>query len=163
MPGPYLSDAANLSGFRDARHERSRSRGQNPADSRQSLYEDGSDFTSTEVASDQDEHPCLAGPQRGQFERPIPQALIFGQDYPPTGPDVSKPHPVLRIAVKMVVVDLNPETGVNECRSDRLYAQRSIDAVDRSFRRLRSGWLLRLKGLMSMIPATWNRLPHSVA
>jgi hypothetical protein len=43
----------------------------------------------------------------------------------------------------MVVVDLNPETGVDECRSDRLYAQRSIDEVDRSFRRLRSGWLLR--------------------
>jgi hypothetical protein len=63
----------------------------------------------------------------------------------------------------MVIVDLNPETGVHECRSDRLHAQRSVDEEDRSFRRLRSGWLLRLKGLMSMIPATWNRLPHSVA
>ena len=139
MPGHHLSNAGDLPGFRDARHERSRSRGQNLVDPRQSPYEDASDFTSTQVARDQDEHPCPAGPQRGQFERSIPQPLIFGQDYPPTGPDVSKPHPVLRIAVEMVIVDLNRETGVHECCSDRLHAQRSVNEKDRSFRRLRSG------------------------
>src|ERR1035437_3407645 len=142
MPGHHLSNSGDLPGFRDARHERSRSRGQNLADPRQSPYEDASDFTSTQVASDQYEYPCPTGPQRGQFERSISQPLIFGQDYPPMGSDISEPHPVLRIAVKMVIVDLNPETGVHECCSDRLYAQRAGDEEDSSFRRLRSEWLL---------------------
>jgi hypothetical protein len=43
----------------------------------------------------------------------------------------------------MVIVDLNPETGVHECCSDRLHAQRSVNEKDSSFRRLRSEWLLR--------------------
>lgn len=93
--------------------------------------------------SDQYEYPGPAGPQRGQLERSIPQPLIFSKDYPPAGPDVAKPHPVFLIAVKMVIVDLNRETGTHEFCSDGFYAQRSVNEKDRSFRRLRSGWLPR--------------------
>lgn len=112
-------------------------------DPRQRCQEDRRDFDSAQIPRSEDEHSGFAGSQSRDLQRTVSQPLILGEHNPAALADRLKPDAVFLITRKMVVVDLDYETGLDELRSDWIYAKRPVDEEYRFIRRLRSGWLLR--------------------
>jgi len=77
---------------------------------------------SPEIASRQYEHSGLAGSQRRKLQRAISQSLILGEDDPAALAGPREPNAIFLIASEMLVVDFNRKTGLDEFRSDWLYA-----------------------------------------
>lgn len=75
--------------------------------SRQGRQEGRSDFRAAQVPSNQDEDARLARPECGNLKRPVPQALILGQDDPATSPRDREPDSIFFVALEVVIVNLD--------------------------------------------------------
>ena len=102
------------------------------------------DLASAKVPGGENEHPRVAGAQRADFQRAVPESLVLGQNDPPVLTDCLEPDAVFLVAGKMIVVNLDRDPRVDQLRSDWLYAKRPVDEEYGSIRRLRIGLLLRL-------------------
>jgi len=87
-------------------------------DPRQRCQEDRRDFDSAQIPRSEDEHSGFAGSQSRDLQRTVSQPLILGEHNPAALADRLKPDAVFLITRKMVVVDLDYETGLDELRSD---------------------------------------------
>ena len=116
---------------------------QNFADPWQRGQKHSRDLGAPEITRREDEHSGLALSQRGDLQWAVSQPLVLREHNPGSVADRPKPGAVLLITRKVVVVDLDQETRLDELSSERIYSQRPVDEEYRFVRRPRSGLLLR--------------------
>ena len=133
----------DLSALRNPPHERAFAEPQDATDRRERRYKDSRDFTTSQVAGNENEYPSPAGSQCRNLQRPIAQPLVLGRNDPSVAASYLKPDSILLVALEVIVVDFNGQPLCGERASDWLNAQRPVEEEDSPVRRLRSGSLLR--------------------
>jgi hypothetical protein len=93
---------------------------------RQRCKKDCGDLDTAKVSRREDEYPRLTSSQSCEFQRAITQSLIFGEHHPPAGPHRIQPNLIVLITLKVVIVNLDDETGFDEFGPDRLYSERPV-------------------------------------
>ena len=133
----YLPALAN------PRDERPFVRSEGSVDGGKRGHEDGRNFRASQVSGNEDENARPAGPERRDLHRPVPQALVLGENDPPPLSRSCEPDAIFFIALEVVIVDLNSQALGDKDTADWFNAQGSVDEEDSTVRQLRSGSLLR--------------------